>query len=212
MLKYLKLFGLTLLLLQSASATASQTSDNADLTTKLNLVKGSISMIHLDHVHRDYIHQIMYLDDLLNAMIINLDNNTSIFQVQSIAEDLNQIGNNTSVGENLLSLPYEQESYYTAPIDSTPHILGRKAVGTGMFEQYTLNILNTLEQKLIALNLGSVEQFIDSNALAYKELDGMTQQYYQQANKQQKIGMNFGFDYEKVILARFNQPLKKFYQ
>ena len=213
MLKRSKIFFFVLLVLQQTSVNAAVINNNKDsLTFDLNRVKASVSLTDMKNVHRDYIHQEIYVDELLNEMNKDLDQNINLPQIQSIAEDINAISSGGSVGATLLSLGPEQDVYYIPPIDSEAEILGRKAVGTAIFEQYTVDLLNTFNQKLTKLDLGNIDQFIDANKVEYSKLHKLTTQYYTQASKVHRVAMDAGFVYEQYLLAHFSSSLKKFYK
>lgn len=209
----LKKFLFLFIFLQQGTAHAFIVDSNkGSLIFELNRVKASMSLIKMSHVHGDFIHQEIYLNELLGEMNKDLVQNINVTEVADIARELNATTDNHSVGYNLLQLPLSQQSYYRPPIDASSDTLGRKAVGTSIFEQYTLDLLSKLNKELNLLELGDLNQFVSLNKVAYSDLSNLTRQFYHQANKVKRIEMNFAFNYEKRLLAGYSNPLNKFYR
>ncbi|WP_170308293.1 hypothetical protein [Parashewanella tropica] len=200
--------------MQLPLANASSMSNNQeDLSIAFERVKSSLGIIDVPSVHRDYIHQVIYLQELLEQMNKNLDQNLNISEVQNIEDELNAVDSSSSLGSRLTSdLVLLQQSYYKLPTKETAHILGRKAVGTAFIEQYTMSTLDSLNQNLKELKLGNVDDFLSISRKDYDELATLTTKYYQQATKLQRTSMDVGFDYEKYALAHIYSPLDKFYK
>ncbi len=180
------------------------------LCVAYNTLKTSLGMLNMPNVNHDYIHQVIYLKDLLHEMNASLDKGQNLQDVKLIAEQLNKQG---GVGSAFYQATVVlQKSYYVLPSRESPNVLGWKAVGTAIFEQYVDNFLGEVGEKLDSTGTGSIDNFIASNRKGYADLVHLTKEYYKQAKKSHKVSMNLGFDYEKMFLAHFKKPLVKFYK
>ncbi|MBM7072382.1 hypothetical protein JQC92_10110 [Shewanella sp. 202IG2-18] len=212
MCKHFKLFFTAMALMPSFVHAAKVHNASDSLKFDVDGIKASMSQIKMKHVHGDFIHQVIYLEELADDMNRDLSTNFDLSEVKRVADELNDTISSNSVGFNLVQIPISQQSYYHLPTDASSDTLGRKAVATAIFEQYTLNQLEAVDKALTVANLGSISQFIESNQTAYQQLANLTTQFYSQARNVKKIEMNFAFDYEQSLLAHYSQPLKKFYK
>ncbi|RYV03136.1 hypothetical protein SOPP22_05150 [Shewanella sp. OPT22] len=209
MRKYIISSIIFLLLAQIHTASAATVNNNKDsLMFDYHRLQGSISVIDMSHVQKDYIRQEIYLEELL----VEMTKDISLPEVKDIAADLNNLGANGSTGEVMYQIPYEQLVYYQSPLDSSAEILGRKAVGTAIYEQYIESKLETLNNELKSAKIGTLDKFISENQKAYQQLDSLTTQVYQHSKKSRQISMNLGFEYEQYLLAHYSSSLKKFYK
>ncbi|MBM7072381.1 hypothetical protein JQC92_10105 [Shewanella sp. 202IG2-18] len=213
MRKYITSSITLLLLAQVHTASAVTVSNNQDsLMFDYHRLQGSISVIDMSHVQKDYIRQEIYLEELVTEMTKDISQNINLPEVKDIAADLNNLGASSSTGEVMYQIPYEQMVYYKSPLDSSAEILGRKAVGTAIYEQYIESKLEALNNELKSAKLCTLDKFISENKKAYQQLDSLTTQVYQHSKKSRQISMNLGFEYEQYLLAYYSSSLKKFYK
>lgn len=187
--------------------------DKNTLQSAFKALKASLSIIRVDGVYRDYIHQTVYLRSLLNEINTALAEAKDLQDVKSITGQLNAVTTTGSVGQIWGASTYSaQRDYYRLPNHKSPSTLGRKAVGTAIFDQYILDLLKVTETNLKKSEAGTLGAFIAVNDVGFANLSKLTKAYYAQAGILKRSAMNLGFDYEKKNLVHFKEPLKKFYK
>lgn len=200
-------------IMQGCSALQGHSEQDSSLTSSFNTFEASLNIKQIDGVHQDYIHQVIYLMDLLDEINIALDGSENLDVVMDITSQLNDTTSPNGVGTLWGEATYElQTTYYVLPTSESPSILGRKAVGTGIYVQYVEDLLQETQGNLNKSKAGTLDNFIMVNTPEFSSLEDLTTAYYAQANKADRGFMNAGFDYEKDFLVHFTQPVDQFYR
>ncbi|MDG1702559.1 MAG: hypothetical protein P8I61_06580 [Opitutae bacterium] len=191
----------------------SKTQEKTELDKAYDTFRASLGIITQEGVHRDYIHQVVYFRDLLNAMNDSIEATEQLNTIKIIADQLTAVTTQGSVAQSWIGTTIEfQGNYYLLPTKESPEVLGRKAVATAIYLQYLSPLLDKTNTNLKKFKLGDIVNFNDINTAGFDTIKQLTIAYYAQASKVDQIEMNLGFDYEKTFIIRFSEDLDEFYK
>lgn len=209
---------LLLILLQSIFFTSCQlvpllNLENDTLNKTYDTFRASLQIIEKKGVHHDYIHQVIYFRDLLNAMNRAIDSDQQMETLKKIAHQLNDLTTPSSLANAWIATTINfQIHYYKLPTKEAPDILGRKAVGTAIYLQYLSPLLDKTNKNLNKAKIASIENFNRLNNKGFDKLKNVTKAYYAQASTVDKAEMNIRFEWEKNAIESFKEPLDQFYK